>query len=64
MQSLPTKPPSYPLPAIRPRELAQYIDHTLLKLDATNEQVDSLCAEARRYQFKVGSGTSRCLFSG
>ncbi|KAL9100971.1 MAG: hypothetical protein Q9163_003713 [Psora crenata] len=32
--------------------VAQIIDHTLLKLDATEEQVDSLCEEAKRYNFK------------
>jgi deoxyribose-phosphate aldolase len=32
-------------------ELAQMIDHTLLKADATPGQIDQLCAEARRYGF-------------
>lgn len=34
-----------------PASLAQYIDHTLLKPDATPEQVAKLCAEAREYRF-------------
>jgi deoxyribose-phosphate aldolase len=34
-----------------PRELAQYIDHTLLKADATAAQVLELCAEAAEYGF-------------
>jgi len=34
-----------------PRELAASIDHTLLKPDATTEQLKSLCAEARDYGF-------------
>ena len=31
--------------------IASYIDHTLLKPDATGEQIDQLCAEAREYDF-------------
>ena len=31
--------------------IASYIDHTLLKPDATGEQIDRLCAEAREYGF-------------
>ena len=30
----------------------KYIDHTLLKQDARNEQIDVLCAEAKEYDFK------------
>ncbi|HML67712.1 MAG TPA: deoxyribose-phosphate aldolase [Clostridia bacterium] len=33
------------------KPLASYIDHTLLKPDATSEQVKKLCAEAREYHF-------------
>ncbi len=36
---------------ISPDELARYIDHTLLKPDATEEQIRSLCEEARTYHF-------------
>ncbi len=32
-------------------ELARYIDHTLLKPDATEDQVRKLCEEARRHSF-------------
>jgi deoxyribose-phosphate aldolase len=35
-----------------PGDLARYIDHTLLKPDATEEQVRTLCAEAREYNFR------------
>ena len=35
-----------------PGDLARYIDHTLLKPDATEEQVRNLCAEAREYNFR------------
>lgn len=31
--------------------IAQYIDHTLLKPAATQQQVEQLCKEAREYQF-------------
>jgi deoxyribose-phosphate aldolase len=32
-------------------ELARYIDHTLLKPDATAKQIEQLCAEARAHRF-------------
>ena len=32
-------------------EMAQYIDHTLLKAEATPDQIAQLCYEARRYGF-------------
>lgn len=32
-------------------ELNKYIDHTLLKPEATNEQITKLCEEARQYDF-------------
>ena len=31
--------------------LASYIDHTLLKADATEAQITRLCAEAREHRF-------------
>lgn len=34
-----------------PMDLAKYIDHTLLKPEATAEQIDQLCAEAQEYNF-------------
>ena len=34
-----------------PMDLAKYIDHTLLKPEATAEQIDRLCDEAREYNF-------------
>jgi deoxyribose-phosphate aldolase len=36
---------------LRPADLNRYIDHTLLKPEATQEQVDKLCAEAAEYGF-------------
>ncbi len=34
-----------------PQDLAKYIDHTLLRPDATREEIVALCAEATRYGF-------------
>jgi deoxyribose-phosphate aldolase len=34
-----------------PGELGKYIDHTLLKPDATRQDIVELCAEAKTYQF-------------
>ncbi len=34
-------------------QLAAYIDHTILKPEATLDQVEKLCAEAREYRFKT-----------
>ncbi len=34
-----------------PLDLAKYIDHTLLKPDATQEEIDTLCDEALEYGF-------------
>jgi deoxyribose-phosphate aldolase len=34
-----------------PREIARRIDHTLLKPDATREQIETLCREAREHGF-------------
>lgn len=34
-----------------PLDLARYIDHTLLKPEATAAEIDTLCAEAREYRF-------------
>ncbi|MGZ8694033.1 MAG: deoxyribose-phosphate aldolase [Gaiellaceae bacterium] len=33
-----------------PRDLARFIDHTLLRPDATAQDIDELCDEARRYE--------------
>jgi deoxyribose-phosphate aldolase len=34
-----------------PAQLAGYIDHTLLKADATSKDIEKLCAEAREHHF-------------
>jgi deoxyribose-phosphate aldolase len=34
-----------------PEKLARMIDHTLLKADATYDQIETLCDEARQYHF-------------
>lgn len=33
--------------------LAKTVDHTLLKLDATEAQIDALCEEAKKDKFAV-----------
>lgn len=43
----------YKAPNIGTKEFAKTIDHTLLKLDATREQIDKLCEEAKFHDFKV-----------
>jgi deoxyribose-phosphate aldolase len=47
--ALPPAPPALALPS--GTELAAWIDHTLLKPEATAEQVKKLCMEARQYKF-------------
>ncbi|HLP76317.1 MAG TPA: deoxyribose-phosphate aldolase [Candidatus Paceibacterota bacterium] len=36
---------------LTPAQLAAYIDHTLLKPDATAKDIERICAEAREYKF-------------
>jgi deoxyribose-phosphate aldolase len=46
-------------------DLAQYIDHTLLRAEATAKQIEQLCAEARAHHFSSvcvnGSQVARAL---
>ncbi len=49
LHELPATPPPLDMPS--GVALAGWIDHTLLKPDATIEQVTKLCAEARQYNF-------------
>lgn len=47
-------PPTYADPkAFSALQIAAYIDHTLLKLDATPIQIKTLCEEAKIYSFGV-----------
>ena len=39
------------IPEFTPDDLASMIDHTLLKADATNTQIEKLCAEAAEHGF-------------
>lgn len=48
-RELPPLPPTLTVPA--GPALASWIDHTLLKPDATAEQIKNLCAEAREHRF-------------
>lgn len=36
---------------LRPKDLAQYIDHTLLRPNATAQEIERLCAEAKEHGF-------------
>ncbi|MCJ1422049.1 hypothetical protein MMC32_008418 [Xylographa parallela] len=51
-RNLPDTYQTYQAPKAGTVEFAKYIDHTLLKLDATEEQIDQLCQEAKEYNFK------------
>lgn len=50
--------PQYKAPTPGTPDFAKCIDHTLLKLDATKEQIDQLCDEARRHEFQVCAESS------
>ena len=53
-QSLTESEPPAKAAAYSAGDLAGCIDHTLLKLDATQSQIDTLCQEAIVNRFKVG----------
>lgn len=40
-------------PLVSPKEVASYIDHTLLKPETSPSAISTLCAEAREYSFKT-----------
>ncbi len=40
-----------PVDSLSARDMAQYIDHTLLKAEATRSEIKKLCAEASQYKF-------------
>lgn len=46
-------PPAFPTPTADSAEFRGTIDHTVLKLDATAEDIDKLCEEAWEYDFAV-----------
>ena len=54
-EALPEVPEKRSVPEPGSVQLARYIDHTLLKLDATEEQIDQLCREAIEHNFKVSA---------
>lgn len=47
---MPSPAPASPLPA-KPTRLAELIDHTLLKAEATRDDIETLCTEARELGF-------------
>ena len=52
-KSIPSTFPQYKAPGLGSEEFSQSIDHTLLKLEATHLQIDELCEEAKKHNFKV-----------
>lgn len=46
-------PPKFESPAADSSEFRGTIDHTVLKLDATAEDIDKVCQEAWEYDFAV-----------
>ena len=52
-KNLPLSKTVYKAPNLGTEAFARCIDHTLLKLNATKEQIDILCEEAKKYNFKV-----------
>ncbi|KAL8949338.1 MAG: hypothetical protein Q9222_004542 [Ikaeria aurantiellina] len=51
-RDLPSSFPQYKAPTLGSIDFAKCIDHTLLKLDATKEQIDELCGEAVKHNFQ------------
>lgn len=52
-KSLPATVTQYKAPLLGSEDFSRRIDHTLLKLDATKEQIDQICQEAIRDTFGV-----------
>ena len=52
-QGLPSTFTKYKVPEFGTQGFAKSIDHTLLKLEATKSQIDRLCEEAKKHDFKV-----------
>jgi deoxyribose-phosphate aldolase len=52
-------------PSLSSADLASYIDHTMLKPDATAATIETLCAEAAEHRFRAvcvnGGWTERCV---
>lgn len=51
IQAIPLEASVLPGSSLTPRELASYIEHTLLKAEATPKQILELCQQAMQYQF-------------
>ena len=52
-KGVPSMFPEYKAPGLGSEDFAKSIDHTLLKLEAKQSQIDELCDEAKRHNFKV-----------
>ncbi len=53
IQQAEAKLASLDLPQFEGTELARFIDHTLLKPDATSKDIERLCQEALKYSFRT-----------
>ncbi|KAI4180108.1 MAG: hypothetical protein L6R41_007449 [Letrouitia leprolyta] len=51
-RDLPNSFPSFKAPTLGTLDFAKCIDHTLLKHDATKDQIDLLCEEAKKHDFQ------------
>jgi deoxyribose-phosphate aldolase len=58
MQNTPGNPAKT---ALSPSELARFIDHTLLKPEATEREIRTLCEEARKFSFATVCINSRFI---
>ena len=54
-QALPATNVQYKAPLLGSEDFSRRIDHTLLKSEATKEQIDQICQEAMRDSFYVSS---------
>ncbi|KAL8772077.1 MAG: hypothetical protein Q9209_002743 [Squamulea sp. 1 TL-2023] len=51
-KDIPSSFPGYKPPTLGIPDFSKCIDHTLLKLDATRDQIDELCEQAKRHDFR------------
>lgn len=61
-KGIPSTFAEYKAPGLGSEEFAKSIDHTLLKPESTQSQIDELCEEARRHNFKVNPYSPSWLF--
>ena len=57
-KGIPSTFTQYKAPELGSEDFAKSIDHTLLKLETTKSQIDELCDEAKKHNFKVNEYSS------